>query len=140
MRVRALDSNGDWLFGKGQNDYLTQMSAVAQDIQTNCYMFFGNCFFSQTGWIDWLNYLGSKNYLALSLAVTSQILNTNGVLSIISSSANLNAQARQLTLTYVVNTIFGQVTVPISSQEAQNFLLTESGEEIETEGGEGILA
>ncbi len=34
MRVRALDVNGDFTYGKGQNDYLTGNAAVGQSIKT----------------------------------------------------------------------------------------------------------
>jgi hypothetical protein len=76
MIVRALDSNGDWTFGQGVNNYKSGNLAVAQAIQTRVSSFLGDCFFDLGAGIDWFNLLGGKNELALSLAISAVILNT----------------------------------------------------------------
>lgn len=135
MRVRALDENNDWTFGKGQNDYKTARAAVAQNIKTRLQSFLGDCFFSISSGIDWFNLLGTKNQLALNLAVSATVLNTTGVLNIVSSSMRLDTD-RRLSFTFSVNTIFGEVFV--TSTGAVDFLLLEGGSILTTESGSGF--
>jgi hypothetical protein len=136
MRVRAITATGDWTFGAGQNNYKTGKNAVAQSIQTRLSSFLGDCFFDLGAGIDWLNFLnGSKNQLALNLAISSIILNTEGVLTMVQLSVNLNHVTRNFSVSYTVNTIFGTVQQTLQT----NFLLTEDGETITTEAGEGII-
>lgn len=103
--VRALDTEGDWLFGQGLNDYKSNNLAVAQDIQCNLSMFLGDCFFATTTGIDWFNLLGGKNQTALLLAINTTILNTLGVTGIINTGISLNSN-RLFTLTYTVTTVY----------------------------------
>lgn len=105
MRVRALDATGDWLFGKGQNDYVVNNAAIAQNINTRLSSFLGNCFFDLGAGIDWFNLLGAKNQTALNLAITTVILNTEGVTGLLQLSQNLNV-ARNFSITYKVQTIY----------------------------------
>ncbi len=116
MRVRAIDINHDWLFGKGQNDYVVNNSAVAQSINTRLNSFLGDCFFDNGAGIDWLTFCGgSKNQTALNLAIGAVILNTpdeNGnqcVTGILQLSVSLNETTRAFTINYVVQTIFSTV-------------------------------
>lgn len=103
MRVRAIDVNHDWLYGKGQNDYLTGNSAVIQNINTRLNSFLGDCFFDTGAGVDWFNLLGAKDQLALNLAVTTVILNTKDVVGLTQLSISRNA-ARAVTIRYVVQT------------------------------------
>lgn len=137
MRVRALDTSNDWEFGKGQNDYKTQRAAVAQNLQTRISSFFGDCFFDTNAGIDWYNLLGGKDQLALRLAVTAVILNTENVASILSFSANYNSRTRDLALFYKVLTVFGTITQ--TTVIPTTFLLTENNNPLVTEDGENII-
>lgn len=139
MIVRALDSNGDWTFGQGLNNYLLNNAAVAQNIGTNLLQVLGDCFFATDQGIDWFNFLSSKNQLALQLAVQTTILNTPGVTGLVSSSLSLNRQLRNVTMNYTVSTVYTSQTGtgPISLQSA--FILTESGDILTTESGEGLI-
>src|SRR6478609_7975459 len=103
MRVRALNSDHDWEFGKGQNDYLRNNAAIAQNINTRLSSFLGNCFFDIGAGIDWYNLLGAKDQTALNLAISTQILNTEAVTGILQLSIWLNAQ-RQFSVSYKVQT------------------------------------
>jgi len=106
-RVRALDAAGDWLFGKGSQDYLTANAEVVQDISTRLYCFLGDCFFDQGAGINWLLFLGSKNQVGLNLAVNATILNTPYVTGILQLSILLDPTTRNLTIVYRVQTVFG---------------------------------
>jgi hypothetical protein len=120
MRVRALDSNGDWTFGAGLNNYLTGTAAVSQAIATRLLSFLGDCFFATNEGIDWFTFLGgSKNQLALQLAINAVILNTqsqgvNVITNIVAVSVQLNDVTRAFTVTYEVTSIFGTVTGTIN--------------------------
>jgi hypothetical protein len=104
-RVRALDSDHDWQFGKGQNDYKRNNAAVIQNIDTGLNQFLGDCFFDTKAGLDWFNMLGGKNQLALNLAISAQILNTKDVTGIRQLSVDLSAD-RRLSVSYVVETNF----------------------------------
>lgn len=109
-RVRAIDVNGDWTFGKGQNDYLKDNAAVVQSIGTRLKSFLGDCFFDSGAGIDWFNLLGGKDELSLRLSVSSVILNTKDVTGILQLSVNLDAKSRRLTVTYQVQTTFSRAS------------------------------
>lgn len=106
MRVRALDQNGDWTYGKGRNNYKLNLDALMQNLQTRLLSFLGDCFFDLGAGIDWFNFLGSKDQLALNLAITSVILNTEGVTAILQLTAELGTDRRFL-VTYQVSTTYG---------------------------------
>lgn len=104
MIVRALDSNGDWTFGKSLNDYLSGNKAIKQNIKTRILSFLGDCFFEMTAGIDWFNLLGSKNVLGLNLSINSVILNTQGVTGIL--QLNTTLINRVFNVSYKVQTIY----------------------------------
>lgn len=106
MRVRAIDSNGDWSFGRGKSDYKADILGLVQNIRTRLKSFLGDCFFAQSEGIDWWNLLGSKRQLDLRLAVATTILNTEGVNGMVELSVDLNAD-RTLTLKYIVTSVYG---------------------------------
>lgn len=109
MKVRELDVNHDWLFGKGQNNYLSANKAVVQNIDTRLHAFLGDCFFDLGAGIDWFNLLGGKDQLALNLAISAVILNTQNVTGIIQLSTYLDV-ARRLTIRYQAQTTYSQIS------------------------------
>jgi hypothetical protein len=139
MIVRALDVNGDWCFGKGQNDYKRNQDQIMQTIKTRLMSFLGDCFFATNAGIDWFNLMGAKNKLALELAVRSVILNTAGVLRFRGvPSITLDPRTRLVSMQFVVETIFTTNAVsPLSLQTS--FILTESGDVLNTESGLPIV-
>lgn len=108
MIVRAIDNTGDWLFGKGKNDYKSKNDAIAQNIQTRLQSFLGDCFFETTAGIDWFGFLGGKDQIALNLAISATILNTENVTGIKQLSINLTA-ARLFVVSYNVQTTYSTV-------------------------------
>lgn len=109
MIVRALDSDGDWTFGKGRNNYLKDNAAVAQVLDLRVSMFLGDCFFALNEGIDWTNRLGSKDELALNLDIAARILNTPQVTGLLQLSTNLNRGTRGFTASYEVQTVYSRV-------------------------------
>lgn len=110
MIVRALTITGQWLFGKGKNDYKQNQNAIAQNIQTRLSSFLGDCFFDTTAGIDWFSYLGSKDAVNLGLAINTTILNTDGVTGLLQVFSNLNPVTRVFTVQYKVQTVYSVLT------------------------------
>lgn len=119
MRVRGLDANGDFMFGKGKSDYKYDVNALAQIIQTRLKSILNDCFFAANDGIDWFNLMGSKELRDLRLAVASCILNTEGVSTLAEVNLNINQQ-RMVTIQYAVISVYGEIsrTVSVGEQNA----------------------
>lgn len=111
ISCRAIDGTGDWTFGAGLNDYVTNLNEVAQDVGMNLRMFLGDCFFATDVGIDWFNLLGQVGpsaQLALNLAINAAILNTAGVTGL--KQTSLSVSGRTLTIQYVVTTVYSTLS------------------------------
>ncbi len=139
MIVRSIDSDGDWSFGKGRNDYLSANDAIGQNIKTRLQSFLGDCFFAMSAGIDWFNLLGSKNIIGLQLSIQATILNTPGVTRIVDFSLSLETN-RRLNLQYTVETIYSRGGLASAIESVSYLLLTEGGDILLTEDGSGIQA
>ena len=107
MIFRNLDSSGDWLFGQGTSNYISDNPAIGLNIRTRILSWLNDCFFDQEAGIDWLNRLGSKNQRELlELDLRRTILQSFGVTGILEFSSTLTD--RQFTANYSVQTIFSQ--------------------------------
>lgn len=109
MILRALDSNGDWTFGAGKNNYLRANAAVAQAISSRLLMILGDCFWATNAGIDWFNLMQANQQLALNLAISATILNTENVTGIIQLSFSFVSSTRALAISYNVSTLYGPV-------------------------------
>lgn len=109
MRVRALDGNGDFTYGKGRNNYLKDNAAIAQNIDTRLSSFLGDCFFDLGAGIDWFTFLGSKDQAGLNLAISTVILNTDGVTGILQLRTELDPATRDFSIQYDVLTTYSSV-------------------------------
>lgn len=111
MTVRALeDITNDWTFGTGTNAYKQGNLAVAQQIQCALNSFLGDCFFDVNFGVNWFNLLGTKNQDALNLAISTAILNVQGVTGIKRILVTLNPRTRGFVLQYKVQTIYSVLT------------------------------
>lgn len=136
MIIRSIDATGDWLFGKGVEDYKSGLSACAQDIQTRLLEFLGDCFFNTQAGVNWFGRLGNKNQIALDLEISSVILNTTGVTGLVELSRTLDDN-RHVTFTYTVTTVFtGSL---LKGGAAIGYLLSESGDFLTDESGNKLL-
>lgn len=105
MIFRSVDSNGDWTFGQGLANYLTDEKAIEKNIATAFKCFFGDAFWNNTFGIDWINLLGTKNTQAtIQLQATNLLSSSYGVVQVNSVSTKL--VGRNLTLTYNISTIY----------------------------------
>lgn len=98
MRFRNLDTNGDWVFGKGRNSYLTDNEALMMNIKTRLLEFLGDCFFDVEKGIDWWNLLGGKNLRKILVDVQRTILRSYQVKRIIDLDYSLKERALSITI------------------------------------------
>ena len=83
MRIRNLDSNGDWTFGQSLSNYVQNEYAVALDIKMRLREWYGDCFFALQNGIPWRERLGSFNQKELlDRDILNTIQNTQGVLNV----------------------------------------------------------
>ena len=83
MRIRNLDSNGDWTFGQSLSNYDQNEYAVALDIKMRLREWYGDCFFALQNGIQWRERLGSFNQKELlDREILNTIQNTQGVLNV----------------------------------------------------------
>ena len=95
FKVRKLNHDNDWTFGRGLNDYLNGHEKVEQMICTRIKEIKGDWFANTRIGIDYYNLLGQKGTLKmLESSVYETAKATEGVLSITSVSSDLNHKTR----------------------------------------------
>lgn len=119
MKFRALDGNGDWQFGSGNQSYLTEEDAVVADIKTALRMFLGECFFALDFGVDWWNLIGGRGDAEQNIVLQCRqmISSREGVSKINAVEATLDRDTRGLVVAFSVDTVFtrnltGEVAVP----------------------------
>ena len=116
MRVRAMDSNGDYLFGHSASNFLVNSpAAVAQLIQTALLLFQGEWFLDTSAGVPWFTQVAGNNSNTVYDPIIKQaILNVTGVLNIVSYSSSLNTATRVLTITVTVDTQFSADAITVT--------------------------
>lgn len=115
MVFRSLDSNNDWNFGRGLNDYVKETNEVILDIKTRLREWVNDCFFSQNSGIDWATRLGSPNQRELTEQdIKTIILQTSGVFQI--DNIDVTFEDRELKAFYRVTTIYSSTFEDILTQ------------------------
>ena len=107
MRFRGIDSNGDWIFGKGRNSYLTDNEALMMNIKTRLLEFLGDCFFDLEKGIDWWTLLGGKNLRKILVDVQRTILRSYQVKKIVNLDYTLTN--RKLFITISIEFLNGEI-------------------------------
>lgn len=116
MKYRKLDSTGDYTLGLGTQNFLTDADAVAQAIKTNLLLLQGEWWEDTSiGLPLFQNILGQSGSLdsqkSVDLLVRTKILNTSGVIDILSYTSSY--ENRKYTISCTVNTQFGAVMVSV---------------------------
>ncbi|MDR3244668.1 MAG: hypothetical protein LBT79_07970 [Elusimicrobiota bacterium] len=109
MKHRGIDTNGDWIFGKGRNSYDTNNKAILTNVKTRLLSFYNDCFFDLEAGIDWWNLLGSKNLENLFLSIKECILGSYGVAKIVSFSTHFS-QDRIVSISFSLRLIDNTIT------------------------------
>jgi hypothetical protein len=120
LRYRALTSTGDYSFGLGPQEFLVDTPAtVAQAVLTALLLHQGEWFLDLTAGMPWeTQVLGYGTQSLYDAAIKNEILNVQGVLSIVSYSSSLNKTTRALSVEVTINTIFGAAS--LAAQLAAN--------------------
>lgn len=98
MRFRNLDSNGDWVFGKGRSSYLQNTDALMMNIKTRLMSFLNDCFFDTEAGIDWWNLIGGKDMKSLLASVQRVVLRSSQVKRIVNLDYTLNNRRFSISL------------------------------------------
>lgn len=114
MLFRALDSQDDWIFGKGINSFTTGRDAMILNIKTRIKQWKGECFFDIQGGVDWNNFLdiGTKDLLDADLHRV--ILASDGVIRIDGYTSTLDTITRTISVEATLFTVYG--TMPLSEE------------------------
>lgn len=113
MKIRALDSDGDWVFGQGKGSYLVGVDAILQDIDTALHIFLGECFWNMNFGVDWFNLIGAKAPIAqqnIILQCRQMISTRQGVTNINRVDVTFTDYRRSLSIVYDISTIYGQTS------------------------------
>lgn len=117
MKFRALDAQGDWVFGQGVQSYFTDEDAIAADSRTALKIFLGECFFALNAGVDWWNLIGGRDDQGVVLQCRQVIAAREGVTRINRVESILDRQSRRLSVSFNIDTVFsrsltGEVSVP----------------------------
>lgn len=113
MKVRSLDRNSDWTFGKGRNNYIAGANLVAQKVATRIKSFKNDNPLNVDSNIDWIDLLGRKGTEDTILDEIERVtLTTEGVTGNVSIDASLNRdRVQKIELSY--DTIYGRQSTEI---------------------------
>ncbi len=113
MRVRALSPDGDYRFGRGRSDFLADSpDAVAQSVKTRLQLYRGEWFLDTVEGTPWYeSVLGTGTADTFGPVLRARVLETPGVKEILSFEAAVDREARAVTITCEVDTIYGVVTI-----------------------------
>lgn len=118
MKCRALDENGDYLFGNNDQDYIAGVDAIAQTIRTKVLLFYGEWWENiGIGIPMFQSIIGQMNPEALqtsaSLLLTQRIMEVEGVVSV--DDVEIVRSGRTLNFRIKVNTEAGEATVEVAA-------------------------
>lgn len=92
MRVRAIDSEGDWLLG-----HKADSAAIAQNVKTQILSLYNDWFLDFENGVRWFNYLSKNpNTDKMRDEIKRQILSVEGVSSL--EILNINLSERKATI------------------------------------------
>lgn len=112
MKFRGLDQNQDWMFGQGVGSYAQKQAAIALDIATRLRLWRGSCFFAVTVGVDYTNLLEKGQLKNLIAAMQNNILQTPGVVKLLTFNYAFNPATRRLAVgPILVQTVYSQLFV-----------------------------
>lgn len=113
MKIRNVDKNNDWLFGKGQSDYVRDAYAVARDIKMKLQEWYGDCFFALNHGIPWDRRLGEHNQKQfLDKDIYDTVMSVEGVLNVYNFTSSLDE--RRYRCSFKVYQEYSTETLPIN--------------------------
>lgn len=119
MRIRAVDADGDRVFGHGQADLIqNKPEGVGLLVQARLGLWTGDWFLNLDDGMPYrTEVLGRRTEASRDPAIRNRILDTQGVTAIADYAAQQNRATRALTVQATLNTTYGQtlVATPIST-------------------------
>lgn len=114
MKYRRLDDNWDYCFGRGQQNYLTDIEAVAQAIKSRMQLLYAEWWEDLTDGLPlWERILGTsgseKNRRIVDIIIRDRIAETDGVLSVLSYESSYERRIYKFTAT--VETMYGTLAI-----------------------------
>jgi hypothetical protein len=107
MRVRRIDTNGDWTFGQGMANYAKDGEAVRQNVLTRLKSFQYDWFLDMDACIDWISILGNKNNAGIIRTEIRRVAQeTEGVLAVNQVIINKVDANRRASITITITTIY----------------------------------
>ncbi|MDN7790435.1 hypothetical protein QZM66_22995 [Burkholderia contaminans] len=117
MRVRRLDANGDWTFGRGRADYADRSESVAQRVTTRLRSFRGDWFLDLDHGLPWIERMERGNERdRLEGDIKRQILGTEGVAQTLAFDTSVDVKTRRMTVVVTIRDIYGdeaEIEVPV---------------------------
>ena len=115
MKIRRLDSNGDWDFGHSVSSYyIDNAQSVGLNIITRLREWYRDCFFALDKGIDYPTRLGSFNQKEnLDNDIQYIILNSQDVIDITEFDSTFDRNTRHYTFSAKVLHIYSDEALPI---------------------------
>lgn len=113
MRYRKLDENGDFSAGHGSADFFVdQPEAVGQSVLTRLRLWTGEWFLDTDEGTPYSSQvLGAHRRQSAGPAIRMRVAGTGGVTEVSDFAADYDGDARALTVTATVDTVYGETTV-----------------------------
>jgi len=109
MIIRNLTADNDFTFGRGIQNYRTDLNAIKLNIKTRLQSWKGDCFYAEAEGVDWNNLLDVGTKDLLDSDVKRVILQSEGVLKIKSYESILDNDVRNLNIQSTISTIYGDL-------------------------------
>ena len=108
MIMRREDINGDFTFGHGLADYLTENAAIAQLVKDRLVLWLGEWFLDITQGVNWPMILGSKPpaVLLAEQEVRRVVLATTDITNVTSVTLAFDHTTFKVDMTCVVSTVY----------------------------------
>lgn len=112
MIYRKLDADGDYVFGRNQNNYISDAAAVNQAVVTRLRQLIYEWWEDlEDGIPVWQKILGNRNKQEAEQSIRERIQKTKYVRSILYFNPTWDNENRTLTVQVSIDTEFGQIEV-----------------------------
>ena len=113
MRYRKLDNDGDFSAGHGTADFFVdQPEAVGQSVLTRLRLWTGEWFLNTDEGTPYREQvLGAHRRQSAGPAIKLRVAGTEGVTEVSDFAADYDGDARALTVTATVDTVYGETTI-----------------------------
>ncbi|MBO2926643.1 hypothetical protein [Metapseudomonas otitidis] len=113
MRYRKLDADGDYTFGRSQQDFLVNTpETVGQAVMTRLRLWLGEWFINTADGLPWKSQvLGEHTRATYDAAIKNRILQTQGVRQIDSYESSFDGETRRLSVRATITTQYGQTSI-----------------------------